>query len=179
MQDNHTQAMEHRLHDTPYPPGNSHSRHAAVFAIAVLVFTTCFLAMPASAHPPSDMSLSYNELTGELRVSVTHAVPNPGLHYIKEVTVSINGKVVNDSRYTSQPTLDTFTYTYPVETVTGDEIKVTATCSLAGSISRTLYNTGTLAPVPSSSPESQPTQKASAGLIPLVIACAVLMIQRV
>jgi hypothetical protein len=174
----HSQAMEHRLHDTPYPPGNSHSRHAAVFAIAVLVFTTCFLAMPAAAHPPSDMSLSYNELSKELRVTITHTVPNPGEHYVKEVTVSINGKVVNDSRYTSQPAPDTFTYTYPVETGTTDEIKVTATCSLAGSLSRILYNTGPVAPAPSSSPGSQPPQKAAAGLAPLLGAAAVLLIRK-
>jgi hypothetical protein len=122
------------------------------------------------------MSLSYNELSKELLVSITHAVPNMGEHYIKEVTVTINGKVVNDSRYTSQPAPDTFTYTYPVEPVTGDEIKVTALCSLAGSTSRTLYNTGPIASAPSSSPKSQPTQKAAAGLIPLLGLAAALLI---
>jgi desulfoferrodoxin (superoxide reductase-like protein) len=122
---------------------------------------------PVSAHPPSDMSVTYLELSKELRVTITHAVPNPGEHYIKEVTVSMNGKVVNDSRYTSQPAPDTFTYTYPIETGTTDEIKVTATCSLAGSLSRTLYNTGPVA-----------TQKAAAGLAPLVAAATAFLIRK-
>jgi len=170
--------MEHQLHDTPYPPGNGHGRHAAVFAIAVLVFTTGFLAMPAAAHPPSDMVLSYDELSKELRVTITHTVPNPGEHYVKEVTVSINGKVVNDSRYTSQPAPDTFTYSYPIETGTTDEIEVTATCSLMGSISRTLNNTGPIAPLPSSSSDSQPPQKAAAGFVPLLGAAAAFLIRK-
>ena len=116
-----------------------HSRLTAVLRIVAAVLVVCLLIPPVSAHSPSGMSVTYQELSKELLVSITHAVPNPGEHYINEVTVSINGKVVNNSRYTSQPAPDTFTYTYPVETVTGDEIKVTATCSLAGSIARTLY----------------------------------------
>ena len=79
-----------------------------------------FLLVPsASANPPSDMSISYNEISKDLRVTITHPVPNPQEHYIKEVIVTINGKVVTDSRYTSQPARDTFTYTYPIETVPG------------------------------------------------------------
>jgi hypothetical protein len=118
---------------------------------------------PVSAHPPSDMTLTYNELSKDLQVTITHTVPNPQEHYIKEVIVTINGRVVNDSRYTSQPTPDTFTYTYPVMTKPGDEIEVKASCVLYGSLTRQLYTTGTLAttPPPAAVP---PATKASEGL---------------
>ena len=151
-----------------------HARLAAVLRIIAAVLVVCILIPPVSAHSPSGMSVTYHELSKELLVSITHDVPNPGEHYINEVTVSINGKVVNDSRYTSQPAPDTFTYIYPVETVTGDEIRVTATCSLAGSITRTLYNTGPIASASSS--DSQPTQKAAAGLLPALGVAAALLI---
>ena len=153
-----------------------HSRLTAVLRILAAVLVVCILIPPVSAHSPSGMSVTYQELSKELLVSITHAVPNPGEHYIQEVTVAINGKVVNDSRYTSQPAPDTFTYTYPISTVPGDEIKVTALCSLAGSTSRTLHTTGPIASAPSPSPKSQPTQKAAAGLLPLLGVAAVLLI---
>ena len=152
----------------------NYSRLTAVLHIVTAALVVLLLMSPVSAHSPSDMSLSYNELSKELRVTITHAVPDPGGHYINEVTISINGKVVNNSRYTIQPAPNTFTYTYPVETVTGDEIKVTATCSLAGSIVRTWYNSGPTAST--SSPESQPTQKAAAGLLPVLGVAAALLI---
>jgi hypothetical protein len=155
-----------------------HSHLTAILCIIAAVLAVFLLIPPVSAHSPSDMSVTCHELSQDLRVSIAHAVPSPGEHYMKEVTVTINGKVMNDSRYTSQPAPDTFTYTYPIGTVTGDEIKVTATCSLSGSISRTLYNTGPIASTPSSSPKSQPTQKAAAGLVPLLGVAAALLIRK-
>jgi hypothetical protein len=109
------------------------------------------------------MTLTYNDLFKDLQVTITHTVPNPQEHYIKEVSVTINGRIVNDSRYTSQPTQDTFTYTYPIVTVPGDKIEVKATCVLYGSLTRQLDNTGTLAttPPPVAVP---PVTKASSGL---------------
>ena len=154
----------------------NHSRLTAVLRIVAAALVVCILIPPVSAHSPSGMSVTYQEISKELLVSITHDVPNPGVHYIHEVTISINGKVVNNSRYTSQPAPDTFTYSYPIDTVTGDEIKVTATCSLAGSLSRTLYNTGPIASSSSPSPDSQPTQKAAAGIIPLLGVGAALLI---
>jgi len=158
---------------------NSHAPYHSLvtaFLCIVLVIAGGLLMVPVSAHPPSGMSVTYQELSKELLVSITHAVPNPGEHYINEVTISVNGKVVNTSRYTSQPAPDTFSYTYPVEAVTGDEIKVTATCSRAGSMTRTLHNTGPIASASSASPDSQPTQKAAVGLLPVLGVAAALLI---
>jgi hypothetical protein len=122
---------------------------------------------PVAAHPPSDMSVSYHELSRTLVVTITHPVPNPQEHYIKEVTVTINGKIVNDSFYTSQPAPDTFTYTDPIDTKPGDEIAVTATCVLAGSLTRQMYNTG---PIATTLPPGagMPAAKTSAGLFSLI-----------
>ena len=129
--------------------------------------------------PPSIRYVdSLNELSKDLQVTITHPVPNAQIHYIKEVVVTINGKVVNDSRYTSQPGRDTFTYLYPIVTVTGDEIGVTASCILTGSLSRAMDNTGPLATMPSAEPLVPPTQKAAVGCVPLFGAAGVLLIRR-
>ncbi|MGB9177254.1 MAG: hypothetical protein WCB46_11040 [Methanoregula sp.] len=144
----------------------------------VAMLAGSLIISPASANPPTEMSLSYHEQSGDLIVVITHPVPNPQEHYIKEVTVTINGKMVNDARYTSQPTPDIFTYTYPITAVPGDKIEVTASCVLSGSLSRQLYTTGPVGTSSSSSPESQPTQQAAEGFVPLLGAAAAFLIRK-
>ena len=130
---------------------------------------------PVTAHPPSDILISYQEISRTLVVTITHQVPNPQNHYIKEVVVTINDKTVNDSFYTSQPATDTFTYTYPIDTKPGDEIAVTASCVLAGSLTRQMYNTGPVATTPFLPAASPPATKASVtGLLPL--ACVAIIV---
>jgi hypothetical protein len=143
-----------------------------------MMLAGCLLIFPVSAHPPSDMRISYYELTKDLKVTIIHPVPNPQGHYIQDVMVKINGKVVNDSRYTSQPAPDTFTYTYPIVTVPGDEIEVTASCVLTGSLSKTMYNTGLLPTTPSGMPADRSNQQAMEGLVPIFGAAAVFLIRK-
>ena len=136
--------------------------------VLALLAAVCFLILPVTAHPPSDMSVSYHEISRTLTVTITHQVPDPQTHYIKEVLVTINGKTVNDTFYTSQPAPGTLTYIYPIDTKTGDEIVVTASCVLSGSLTRTLYNTGPIATTPSGATADPAPTKASAGLLPLL-----------
>jgi hypothetical protein len=159
-------------------PCSCRSRKKTFIRMLTVILAAGLLILPVSAHPPSDISLTYDELAQVLRVTITHTVPSPQEHYISRVTVTINGNVVSDSRYTSQPSPDTFTYTYPLETVTGDEIVVTASCVLAGSLSRTLYNTGPVAATPSPFPGQPTTQKAAAGLVPVLGASAVFLLRK-
>jgi hypothetical protein len=114
------------------------------------------------------MAVSYHEISRTLTVTITHQVPNPQTHYIREVLVTINGKTVNDTFYTSQPDPYTITYTYPIDTKTTDEIAVTASCVLSGSLTRTLYNTGPIATTPHGATADPAPTRASAGLLPLL-----------
>jgi hypothetical protein len=150
---------------------STHRRNASlnyVLAFLVTALFTGIVVFPAAAHAPSDMSISYNELSKVLNVTITHQVPNPQAHYVREVRVTINGNVVHDSQYTSQPAPDTFTYTYPLLPRPGDTIEVTATCSIAGSISRTMYMPGPTATAPGQTGTPPPTQKAVLGIIPVL-----------
>src|SRR5512136_1034787 len=89
-----------------FPHLLSHAGRVFVF-IFLLAGGGCVIMTPVTAHPPSDMSVSYQEISRTLVVTITHPVPNPQSHYIREVHVTINGRTVNDSFYTSQPTTDT------------------------------------------------------------------------
>lgn len=149
----------------------THPRNVSLnHILAFLVISVCagVVVFPAAAHAPSDMSISSNELSKMLNVTITHQVPNPQAHYVKEVRVTLNGNVVSDSPYTSQPAPDTFTYTYPLLPAPGDTIEVTASCNIAGSISRTMYIPGPTATAPGQTSTPPPTQKAASGMIPVV-----------
>ena len=122
------------------------------------------IAAPVTATPPTDIVLAYNSATGQLSATITHPVPNPDVHYIKNVLVKLNDQTVINANYTSQPTKDTFTYIYPLQAQPGDTISVTGTCVLFGSLTRSMTVPGagqTAAAVPS------PAPKAPTGLLPL------------
>jgi hypothetical protein len=147
------------------------SRHTGILYLAILACLLC-IAAPAAATPPTDIVLAYNNATGQLSATITHPVPNPDVHYIKNVLVKLNDQTVINAGYTSQPTQDTFTYTYPLPAKAGDTISVTATCSLFGSLTR-----GMVVPGPGATGSGQtaaaapsPTPKAAAGLLPLALA---------
>jgi len=110
---------------------------AGLFIIAGLALG-CLLVAAAGATPPSAMSLAYDANARLLSVTITHASANTVVHYIKEVSVSLNGKVINDSHYTTQPDPSMWTYTYPVNAEPGDVLSATATCSLFGSATRNI-----------------------------------------
>jgi len=153
--------------------GSTSSHHCTASLNHILAFlvTAVFagaVVLPAGAHAPSDMSISYNELSKMLNVTLTHQVPNPQAHYVREVRITINGNVVHDSPYASQPAPDTFTYTYPLLPMPGDTIEVTASCNIAGSISRTMYMPGPTATAPGQTGTPPPTQKAVLGIIPVL-----------
>ena len=169
--------MLHRSERIMHGATSTHHRNVSLNLILDFLVITAFVCLvvhPVAAHAPSDMSISYNETSKEVVVTITHQVPNPQVHYIQEVRTTINGKVVNDSRYTSQPMPDTFTYTYPLLPVPGDTIEVTATCSIAGSISRTMYMPGPTA-TPGQPGTPPLTQQADLGIIPMLGALLVIL----
>lgn len=88
---------------------------------------------PAAAHPPESVALAYDPAARQLSVTITHKTSLPNWHYIKKVRITKNGQGFSLDKYPSQPTKDTFTYTYPVDAAAGDLLEAKATCSIMGS----------------------------------------------
>lgn len=106
---------------------------ALVLAFGALIVLGVITAVPqASAHPPSSVTLAYNSENGNLTVSITHTVADPSTHYVRQVTIAVNGTIVQTHNYTSQPTASAFTYHYTVQAAKGEEIAATAFCSITG-----------------------------------------------
>lgn len=106
--------------------------------VAVFFMSMVMVISPytAAAHPPSNVALAYDKATKTLSVTITHNVLLYSFlksHYIQTVTVISNGTVIQTATYDSQPTADTFTYTYTVDAITGTELSARANCSYFGS----------------------------------------------
>ena len=158
-------------------------------AVLILAAVAFLLVMPAAGHSPMDMTISYDPNTAKIYVTITHIVDDPATHYLSRVKVKLNGNVISDPDYKSQPTKDTFTLTYDVNAHAGDEVWVTATCVQGGILERTYkvpepVRLATSAQVPSTyqtpPKETVPTTARSpAGLLSLLGAvAAVILIKR-
>ncbi|MGD0275265.1 MAG: hypothetical protein ABSB79_04280 [Syntrophales bacterium] len=106
--------------------------------LAVFFMSMVMVISPntAAAHAPSKVTLAYDKATKTLTVTITHKVFWYSFlksHYIKTVTVMSNGIVIQTTTYDSQPTADTFTYTYTVDAITGTKLSARADCSYSGS----------------------------------------------
>lgn len=143
--------------------------HFIVMGSVGLIIALCFSAIPAGAHSPSDMSLAYNETAGELAVTITHQVADPATHFVKEVRVSIDGNMVENSAYTSQPAATTFTYTYPLQVPAGSRIDVQAPCILGGALTRTLQVPGSKDSATAKPGMTASTTKAAPGIVPVLV----------
>jgi hypothetical protein len=88
-----------------------------IFLMGSILLAIFLLVLPAGATPPADIVVNYDKTTNQLSVTITHPVPDPTSHYIRNVKININGRVVIDNDYKNQPTKDSFTYTYPVRSV--------------------------------------------------------------
>jgi hypothetical protein len=109
-----------------------------MYLLIVLLAISVLLVFPVSAHPPSEVNLTYNTSTSELAVTITHAVRDPADHYIDPVEVRSGNTVLILARYTSQPTNGTFTFLYTVPAKSGDLLEVNATCNKGGSLIETI-----------------------------------------
>lgn len=106
--------------------------------IFLILIILCLTLLPQSvfAHNPGAMVLDYNFGNQKLGVTITHNVADPNSHYIENVKVWNNDNLIINQDYTSQPSTSSFTYSYDITAVSGDVLKVTATCSISGNITR-------------------------------------------
>ncbi|MFA5267640.1 MAG: hypothetical protein WC379_06680 [Methanoregula sp.] len=157
-------------------------------AIVILAAAVCLLTVPASAHAPTDMNISFDPNTAKIYVTITHPVDDPATHYLSRVKVKLNGNVISDPDYKSQPDKNTFTLTYDVNAAAGDEVWVTATCVKGGVLEKSYkvpqpVRLVTSAQIPSTYQTRPPATvppatKAAAGFLPLLGALAAVFLVR-
>ncbi len=92
---------------------------------------------PVLGHPPSSMTVSYDQKAGEIVVEYTHLVSSPA-HFLNYTEIRRNGDIYLTENYSSQPTDDSFIYRYEVAAEAGDTFEITVDCSFGGSGTREL-----------------------------------------
>jgi len=101
--------------------------------LAVFVLIIASIQMPVQAHSPGPMTLSYDVESDTLWVQVTHSVS--GDHRVLQIQVWKNDVLVNTRAYDApQETTSGMDDTFMVPANSGDVLKVTATCSISGSV---------------------------------------------
>ncbi|MBN2299127.1 MAG: hypothetical protein JXM72_11060 [Deltaproteobacteria bacterium] len=110
---------------------------AFMFALIISIISIAYI-QTANAHPPKDISISYDLAQQTLSVTITHKTTFTSRHHIKTVIITRNGTAVSTEEYKDQPDESPFTYTYSLPAVAGDVIKVEVTCNVFGSKEATL-----------------------------------------
>jgi hypothetical protein len=174
------------MQNNPDCSGKSCTGRRTLILLGILASVAFLIVAPVAAHPPSDIVMSYDPGSEKLSVTVTHVVDDPQTHYIKKLQVWKNGLVISDPDYKSQPTKDTFTYTYDVKATHADTFRAIATCSIAGNLEK-VYDVpapATATPrTPAATPETltatpAPTQKSALGLVPILGLAAFLLMRK-
>jgi hypothetical protein len=188
----HPDRVENNMQDS-YVFSKNDSCRRGIPAILVLTVTICFLILPVTAHAPSGISIANNPDMHKISVTITHPVDDPKTHYIQRVHVKLNGNVISDPDYKSQPGKNSFTYTYDAAANPGDTVWVIATCVNGQSLEehydipkpvtmtaivRTLPPETATQPPETTVPPTTKTTHSAPGLLPLFGAAAVLWIMR-
>ncbi len=107
----------------------------AVLMVCILVLS--LTGVQANAHPPSFIHLKHEDDT--LRILAIHFTINPiGIHHIYKIEIEKNGALYSAENLDRQPRFIFNLYEFEVIAEQGDEITVTAFCSLFGQKTKTL-----------------------------------------
>ena len=99
----------------------------------------------AEATNPEHFDLKYYEDDDILSIYIVHGVTDPSKHYVNYIEIRVNDITVVTDTFTSQETYNINHFEYSViaewgdDDLTGDTIKVIATCNLGGYFEKNLY----------------------------------------
>lgn len=87
----------------------------------------------AYAHPASEQTATFDRAKGNLMISFDHKVKDISDHFIYDVKVSVNKKVIITQKVTKQENLNGGTFYYHITDVkAGDKISVVTDCNKTG-----------------------------------------------
>ncbi len=91
----------------------------------------------ASAHPPSDILITYDTATKTLKAVITHQVSNPDKHFINKVDIQLNGQEIIEHKISRQDNNASQTVSYLIpEAKSGDTVSIEAYCNISGKLEK-------------------------------------------
>ncbi len=106
----------------------------------VSVILVCFFILSVSlvyAHPPSNITITFDSKTKMLTAVITHQVSNPATHYIYKVDVGLNGKEIISQQISRQDNNNAQTVSYFIpDAKPGDSLSVEGYCNISGKLEK-------------------------------------------
>lgn len=107
--------------------------------VLALIFVMALSVVPALAHPPKNLSASWDAAGKRLTVTADHSVNDASKHFILGVTIFEGNKQVLQKQYTNQSSADGFRDSFVLEGITsGTKIRIQIVCNIMGSAEREL-----------------------------------------
>jgi uncharacterized membrane protein YozB (DUF420 family) len=103
----------------------------------LLLLTFLAVSLTASAHPPEEMTIIYNDRLDVLTVSINHDVKDRTTHFVNKIEVWIGNSQALERTYTEQPR-DNYNERFTLRAEEGDEVTVKACCNIEGCTERTM-----------------------------------------
>ena len=99
----------------------------------LIVFFILVCAVRAvEAHPPRDMTLTYDKEKGTLHISLSHISKNPRDHFIRKIIVYKNNEELEEHYFVTQTSGKGLETDISIEAGAGDVIGIKAICNKAG-----------------------------------------------
>lgn len=117
-------------------------KRGAIVCLCVVVLLS--LQVSVGAHPPSDVSMIYDEVSGVFSVTVLHGSDDLTLHNINQLIIWQNDQLMeNVTHFTWEEDEEKLVATYNISAIDGDKIEVEARCSIQGSLLGSIVVGGT------------------------------------
>ena len=107
------------------------------FFLVLAFVTMAAWNLSVYAHPPSDIKITYDTRSKELHAVIMHNTANVLSHYIKRVTVALNGKAVLTQTFSLQGNDVSQDVAYIVpDAKSGDKLSVEGECNISGTLKK-------------------------------------------
>lgn len=107
-------------------------RKVIVKAFLTLIFMI-LVCTQVFAHSAQKIELKWSQTNSVLDVSILHPVKNPVTHYISKIVITVNGKVIEEKKLTSQSDAKYSHETFVIKDAPkGTIIEVETTCNVFG-----------------------------------------------
>ncbi len=107
--------------------------------ILMFLFLTlsCLFVGNVYGHPPKDIIIQFDNTTKILKCKIIHQTKDPKKHYIDDVKVFLNNKVIIKQEFKQQTTNEEQEVIYAVvDANVNDKISVGADCNMFGSLKK-------------------------------------------
>ena len=105
-------------------------------ALVSLLLLTAFTSV-GLAHPPEAIIYKYYPDNKILSLGIAHDVKNPKTHFVKFVSIKLNGKELLQQNFLSQTNKDAQALSYTVvDLKKGDTLDILAVCNMAGELKK-------------------------------------------